>query len=236
MSPEQAKGQAATNAAMCGRSARCCTRCLPVDGAFESEDVSDTLAAIIRGGLDWSALPADTPPYVRRVLQQCLQQDRKRRLHDIGDVRLALDQSDEPGAPSIAAPPVDSRPRWPIHLAWLTVLLGVGAAARAGGWLLPAPAPPAETRLNVNTPPTLAGPLHFAISPDGRQVVFNAMSDKHASILWLRPLDRTTARPLVGTEGGTWPFWSPDSRSVGFIAGGKLKRLDLAGGAPPDPG
>src|SRR5207237_5661306 len=76
-----------------------------------------------------------------------------------------------------------------------------------------------------------ADPISFALSPDGRQVVFVA-SGSGPSRLWLRSLASSSARPLDGTEGAVYPFWSPDSRSVGFFAEGKLKRLDLTGGTP----
>jgi Tol biopolymer transport system component len=71
-----------------------------------------------------------------------------------------------------------------------------------------------------------------AISPDGRQIVFVAATSNNPSRLWLRSLDSLTARPLDGTDGAAAPFWSPDSRSIGFFAQGKLKRLDLDGGSP----
>jgi Tol biopolymer transport system component len=90
--------------------------------------------------------------------------------------------------------------------------------------------PPPEMRTEIVTPAT-DQPDSFALSPDGRQIVFVASSDG-ASRLWLRPLGTTTAQPLAGTEGATYPFWSPDSRSIGFFAGSALKRLDLGGGAP----
>jgi Tol biopolymer transport system component len=93
----------------------------------------------------------------------------------------------------------------------------------------PTPAPP-ETRLEIATPAT-SDVMSFAVSPDGRQVVFVASGDG-ASRLWVRPLDTTAAQPLAGTDGATYPFWSPDSRSIGFFAGGKLKRIDTAGGPP----
>ena len=98
------------------------------------------------------------------------------------------------------------------------------------------PPAPYETRLDIVTPDTrdpasltLSG--SFALSPDGRQIVFVASGDG-MSRLWLRSLATTTAQPLAGTEGAIFPFWAPDSRSVGFFAGGALKRLDLGGGAP----
>ena len=91
----------------------------------------------------------------------------------------------------------------------------------------PPPAPP-ETRLEFVTP-TTDDPTSFALSADGRQMVFVASGDG-APRLWLRSLDTTTARPVAGTEGATRPFWSPDGRSVGFFAGSALKRLDLGSG------
>src|SRR5204863_4051448 len=90
--------------------------------------------------------------------------------------------------------------------------------------------PPPETRVEIVTPAT-GQPTSFALSPDGRQVVFVASDDK-ASRLWLRSLSTATAQSLTGTDGATYPFWSPDGHSVGFFAGGSLMRLDLGGGAP----
>ena len=83
-------------------------------------------------------------------------------------------------------------------------------------------------RLEIVTPPG-ADVSGFAISPDGRALVFQAAVDGKSQ-LWLRPLDSETARPLAGTEGGTFPFWSPDNQSVAFFAGGQLKRIDVASG------
>jgi Tol biopolymer transport system component len=93
--------------------------------------------------------------------------------------------------------------------------------------------PPAELpemRLEINTPATQA-PLEFALSPDGRYIVFVASGDGQQR-LWLRALDKTDSQPLAGTEGSEYPFWSPDSRSVAFTAAGRLKRVDIAGGTP----
>jgi hypothetical protein len=91
-------------------------------------------------------------------------------------------------------------------------------------------APPPEMRLEIVTPAT-DQPTMFALAPDGRQIVFVASGDG-ASRLWLRSLATTTAQPLAGTEGATYPFWSPDGRSIGFFAGAELKRVDFGGRAP----
>jgi Tol biopolymer transport system component len=90
-------------------------------------------------------------------------------------------------------------------------------------------APPPEIRVDLTTPPA-ADPLSFAVSPDGTRLVFSA-SNEGRSQLWVRPLDSLAAQPLAGTEGASYPFWSPDSASLGFFADGKLKRLDIPGGA-----
>ena len=71
----------------------------------------------------------------------------------------------------------------------------------------------------------------FALSPDGRRLVFAAADDGQRR-LWLQSLDAVTVRPLPGTEGATFPFWSPDSRSIAFFAAGKLMRLDIGSGSP----
>ena len=86
-----------------------------------------------------------------------------------------------------------------------------------------------EARLEISTPPTTE-PWSIAISPDGLTVAFVAESEGQPA-LWLRPLNAVAAQPLAGTTGATLPFWSPDSKAIGFFAGGKLKRIDAAGGA-----
>jgi Tol biopolymer transport system component len=88
-------------------------------------------------------------------------------------------------------------------------------------------------RLQIVTPSTTQ-PFHFALSPDGRHLVFVASGPAGESPqrLWLRPLDRADAVPMAGTENAEYPFWSPDSRSIGFFASNKLHRIDIAGGPP----
>jgi Tol biopolymer transport system component len=90
--------------------------------------------------------------------------------------------------------------------------------------------PPPEIRTDIVTPAT-DDPASFALSPDGRQMVFVAKSDG-ARRLWLRSLGKSTALPITGTEGASDPFWSPDSRSIAFFTTDSLKRLDLDGGQP----
>ena len=84
-----------------------------------------------------------------------------------------------------------------------------------------------EMRVEITTPPT-SDQVSLAISPDGEKLVFVASSDGRPK-LWLRSLRTGSAQPLPGTEGASFPFWSPDSRSIAFFANGNLNRIDIDG-------
>ena len=178
-------------------------------------------------------MPPGVSPTLVTYLRRCLEKDPRQRLQAIGDMRLALAGAFETAAPpATAPPPAAARGRLPWMVA--TAVAAAVAAALSVPALrylraAPPPAPP-EMRVEIATPATEA-PLDFALSPDGRALVFVAAGDG-PSRLWVRPLDQAEARPLAGTEGARGPFWSPDSRVVGFLANGMLQRLDLAGGAP----
>ncbi len=237
MSPEQARGAAVDKRTDLWAFGVVLYEMLTGTRLFEGATISDTLAQVLMKEPSWSALPVNTPAAIRKLLRRCLQKDRKQRLPDAAMIRLEIEDAltapaadtSSAGAAAAAASPPGTR------LAWLAfavaVLVAVGLALPAVRHLREAPplvAP--ETRLDITTP---AGgdPLSFALSPDGRQIVFAAAGDG-PSRLWLRSLGATTAQPLAGTDGAVSPFWSPDSRSVGFFAGGQVQRLDLGGGAP----
>jgi serine/threonine protein kinase len=226
MAPEQARGRAADK--RCDVWAFGCVLYEMLTGkrAFEGEDVSDTLANILKTDVDWSALPVSTPPHVTRLIGRCLQKDRKLRLRDIGDALLDLNETASPGPQQAAA----GRPARRAPVAWIGAI--VVAAAIAGGvvWRMREPAPALETRADIVTPAT-SDPLSLALSSDGRRLVFNAMNNSQ-STLWLRDLDSAVARPIAGTESAIAPFWSPDGKRIGFFSGGRLKTVDLSGGTP----
>jgi Tol biopolymer transport system component len=227
MSPEQARGQAVDKRTDIWAFGCVLFEMLTGQNAFAGETLTDTLAAILEREPPWTELPDTTPLALRRLLQRCLDKDPKRRLRDIGDARVELEgsQSDSPVAPSLPQPASRLRER----LAWLSALALVTLIAIATGlWIVRSAAPPPETRFNINTPPTRD--LSMAIAPDGQTVVFIADSEGGPR-LWVHSLASGSARPLVGTEGARSPFWSPDSRSVGFFAEDKLKRIDVGGGA-----
>ncbi len=236
MAPEQARGTAVDKRADVWAFGVVLFEMLTARRLFAGATVSDTLAAVLKGEPDWTALPAGTPPPIRRLLRRCLEKDRKRRLPDAADARLEIDEAlttptaadgvSVSGAPATTA---SSRGRLPWMVATAVAAALIAAMATPTLRYL-RQTPPPEMRLEITTPATDT-PLQFALSPDGHSLVFVASGDG-APRLWLRPLDQTEARPLEGTEGATSPFWSPDSRSIGFSAASKLLRLDVAGGAP----
>ena len=196
--------------------------------AFDGDDISTTLAAVIMKEPDLAAVPPDTPPSIRRLLRRCLEKDPKRRLRDIGDARLELESASESGV----VPPVQTLPRqrrWP----WIAALLVVAIAASTFIVLLRLTARPSTqvVRFQVYPPPNgtfLSSTASGAtVSPDGTRLVFPATGADGKPLLWLRPLDSVVAAPLAGTDDALWPFWSPDSRSVGFFTPSTLKKIDL---------
>src|SRR5262249_7595537 len=119
------------------------------------------------------------------------------------------------------------------RLIWLsaTVLLALTALVAARAYFSRQQAERAALRFTIIPPEKATNYGRAVISPDGRNLMFTASSEGKSQI-WLRPLDGFTAHPLSGTEGSFNYFWSPDSRSIGFFAGGKLKKIDVAGGTP----
>jgi eukaryotic-like serine/threonine-protein kinase len=225
MSPEQARGLVVDKRTDIWAFGCVMYEMLAGRQAFLGNNFSDTIASILRSEPEWKQLPASTPQKIRDLLRRCLQKDPQRRLRDIADARIEIDeaQTETPVNPDAAGTP--SR-RWErvgwmsaVAILGLLVVAGILAGRRPGSDIVP------ETRLEIATPPT-TDPVSLSISPDGRKIVFVA-TDNGKPRLWLRSLDSVTARPLVGTESAYYPFWSPDNESVGFFADGKLKRLDL---------
>jgi eukaryotic-like serine/threonine-protein kinase len=201
---------------------------------FHGETVSHLLASVLKDAPDWTSLPSETPDGIRKLLRRCLEKDRKKRIADAADVRLEIEDALAPASPAEAtplraAPNPGSRLNW-ILLASALVVIAVLAIPAARH--LRETAPP-EMRLDIVTPAT-DNPESFAVSPDGRYVVYVASADGGAggSRLWLRSLSATAAQPLAGTDGAVFPFWSPDSHSIGFFADGSLKRVDVGSNTP----
>ena len=231
MSPEQAKGRAADKRSDIWAFGCLLYEMLAGKRPFGGDDVSDTMAFILTTDPEWINLPANTPGSIRKLLHRCLEKDRTRRLADVADARLEIDEAlTTPGAelPRVPGASRGRRERIAWSVAGVLALLLVIALIPAILYVRSPVGATPPTRFEIQTPPT-SDPTFFALSPDGRQLAFVATAEG-APRLWVRPLDRLTAQTLAGTEGASHPFWAPDSRAIGFFAGGKLKRIDLAGG------
>ena len=228
MSPEQANGAALDRRTDIFAFGAVLYEMLTGQRAFQGDAAGDIVAAVIRAQPDWTRLPADTPPGIRRLLRRCLQKDRHRRLQTAGDARIEIDEAYSEPDEVLPAAVATSRHR---ERRWLVAALVVLAATVTAGILyLRMPSDVAVMRVDIATPATDA-PMSFAISPNGRTLAFVAY-DEGLARLWVRPLDATTAHPLAGTEGAAYPFWSADNTALGFFADGKLKRVDVSGGVP----
>ena len=233
MAPEQARGRAVDRRADVWAFGCVLFEMISGRRAFAGDTITDVLAAVVREEPDWSSLPASTPNHVVALLRKCLQKDPARRLRDMGDARLELDEPAAVAAVSATVPiaaPSRGRSRGE-RLAWLVASV-VTLASLAAIFLLitfrPRAADALEYRIEITTPPA-PDPMSFAVSPDGTSVAFVAQQAGQPRLL-LRRLTSVDTRTLEGTEGAGLPFWSPDGKALGFFAESKLKRLDISGG------
>jgi Tol biopolymer transport system component len=226
MSPEQARGRAVDKRTDVWAFGAVLYEMLTRRRAFEGEDVTETMAAVMKSTPDWAALPADVPPHIVTLIQRCLEKDRSARVGDIAVARFLLSPKATAGASSPA-----TAPRMTPLATTLVLLLAAAAVAAALLALRDRDAAPdlPAFRFEIATAPT--DDPSTALSPDGTQIAFVANQDR-VPVLWVRPLDSVESRPLGGTEGASFPFWSPDGRTLGFFAGDKLKRVEVAGGMP----
>jgi eukaryotic-like serine/threonine-protein kinase len=247
MSPEQAKGRQADKRSDVWALGAVLYEMLSGQRAFKGDDIAETLAAVLRQDIDWTALPASTPAPVRRLIARCLDRNVRQRLRDIGEARIVLADpaattGEAQGAATLALPqpPVRSnRQVWLVAALSTIVLIATGliAVRRIGN--VPPPARPVQFTISPPQNTSFGGPAaggtgfapQVAVSPDGQNIVFVAGAQS-AYQIWLRPVATLAARPILGTEGGAFPFWSPDSRFIAFFAGGKLKKVAIAGGPP----
>ncbi len=246
MSPEQATGRPVDKRADIWAFGCILYECLTGNRAFPGDTVTESLAAILRGEPDWDLLPAGTPGNVRSVLRRCLQKDANRRLRDIGDARLEIE---EPEAYPTEAVIAHRRYSLPLLGACAVVILVAGIIIGSAliRYIRPTHAPSVlTTTIKVEPGFRLAGgvlsPIGIptrtavAISSDSNFIIYSAVEQQPGSQavarLFLRRLDRSEAKPIAGTDGGISPFLSPDDRWVGFWADGKLKKVLVDGGVP----
>jgi serine/threonine-protein kinase len=236
MAPEQARGRAVDKRVDIWAFGCVLFEMLTGQRPFEGEDVTETVGAVIHKEPQWSALPPNTPPAVRLVLRGCIEKNPKKRIRDIGDVRLALQGAfDPPPAPAAAA--VQKPPAWRRALPFVaTSLIGAIAAAAIAAFVVAnrdAPAAP-PSRFVLQLPdtqqlPTTSGTL-LTLSPDGRTLVYRARGRDGGFRLYRRALGQLDAVPVGDAEVQEAPFFSPDGQWIGFSVGNVLKKVPTIGG------
>jgi eukaryotic-like serine/threonine-protein kinase len=189
-----------------------------------------------------STLAPAAPPGLDRLIRNCLDKDPEERIQTAHDVKLDL-QAIAAEKPVDRATGTDEVPRAGRRerLGWLAGILGAAVLGVLGTILIYHPAKPsASIRASIDPPPN----THFrltgdyagspVVSPDGKLIAFTAADTESSMELWVRPINSLEAHRIEGTDGANFPFWSPDSRSLGFFILGKLKKVDVNTGSPID--
>ena len=237
MSPEQAKGRAVDRRADIWAFGCVLFEMLTGKAAFGGETITDSLAAVVRAEPEWGQLPQNTPRRIRELLQRCLTKDSRQRLQAIGEARIALGNAfTDAGTEGNVSVAATNRKRERI-LAVATVVFAFAAIAIGMAHWGRTPEKARIVRSYIKTMPNssffLGGQQGgLAISPDGLRLAYVALNADGKALLWVRPIDSLQALALPGTEDASFPFWSPDSRMIGFFASGKLKKIEASGGPP----
>ena len=239
-SPEQAKGRVTDKRTDVWAFGCVLYEMLAGKRAFEGEDATEVIAAVVRGEPDWSALPRELPEPIRLLLKRCLEKDRRARVSDIAVAQFVMNEplgNAVAAAPAIAATP--RRRRVPfaagVGLAAGVIVTAIAAWALMRSERAPQAAPP--VRFTFAPPAPMEAVVQgtdrdIAISPDGARIVYRGGNQAQAQIqLFVRELGKIEARPLAGTLTARLPFFSPDGQWVGFFAGEELKKVALDGGA-----
>ena len=241
MSPEQARGVKVDKRADIWAFGCILYEMLTARQVFGGELMSDVMASVLKSDPNYQGLPPATPPRLRALLQRCLEKDPKQRWHDVGDLRVELQQAtgDPQTIEPAGAQPRPGRSR--ANFAWagsvlIALVAGWFGAVRFGPTSAVQPwaddlfhftfGPPAGTIFDAS----LDQP--FALAPDGNSIAFVAINAGGVSELWVLQFDSDVPQRLAGTEGARSPFWSPDSEWIGFYAPGAVRRVRPTGGQP----
>ena len=209
--------------------------------AFEATGRASLIAAIVeREPAPISSIQPLTPPALERIVSVCLRKDPADRWQTSHDVKLGLEWAAQAGSAAGIPVPVTVKRKSRERIAWaMTAVLLLTCLSIA--WIALARGRAYGDRRKIVASITAPGESRFetfganvgglSVSPDGRWITFAASTPDRNTMLYIRPLDSDGSQPVDGTEGGAFPFWAPDSRQIGFFAGGKLKKIDRTGGA-----
>ncbi|HEY6347132.1 MAG TPA: protein kinase [Bryobacteraceae bacterium] len=224
MSPEQIEGQEADGRSNIFAFGLVLYEMLTGQRAFSGKTKTSLVASILKDQpRPLSQLQPLAPPALEHVIQTCLEKDPDKRWQSATDVKHGLELT-QTGAPPA---PIPAKKSW----MWPGIAAAFVIAAAVAAWALwPKPSPARASRFQVALPENVEFSEFVSVSPDGHKLVFNATGAQ--SGLWVHDLDTLEWRKLSGTEGGGSPFWSPDSRFLGFAVGNQLKKIEVAGGPP----
>jgi eukaryotic-like serine/threonine-protein kinase len=232
MSPEQAAGKPVDKRADIWSFGVVLWEMLAGKKLFDGETVSHTLADVLRAPIDFNQVPRCAPLAIRTLLQRCLDRDVKRRLRDIGEARVQIENYLTNSRSASTSAASASSPSWLAGGGWIAAAVLLAAfGALSLVHFRETPTTALTTRFQILPPDGATSADYPTISPDGRRLAFVATVDGK-TLLWVRPLDSLPAQSLAGTEGAASPFWSPDSRFLAFFSAGRLKKVDVAGGPP----
>ena len=241
MSPEQARAKPVDKRADIWALGVVLVEMLTGRKVFDGEDVSMTLSSVLQREPDWSHLPPGLSPSLAVFLRRCLEKDPRQRVHDVADVRLAIDGAFETGATlPLASEAAVQLQVWqrPVVVAGMVAAAVLITTLAVATMMRPAPTSPPDLvqfAILPDSPSFARSPFErdIAISPDGTQVVYQG-DGAGGGQLWVHRLDQLESAPLRGSEAGTGPFLSPDGEWVGFLQGGPatLMKVSVLGGPP----
>ena len=239
MSPEQARGKAVDKRTdiwafgcvlyelLCGRP------------AFEGEDVTEILAAVVKTEPDWNRLPESTPPAIRVLLRRCVQKDKSLRLRDAGDLRIEIHEALTAPPTAVPATAAPATRGWRERVAWIaaavfiltTIVLATVLLLHAPKPLQPPQTMRLSTEIGADASLDTAYGASAILSPDGMRLAFVASGTDGKQRIYVRSLDQLHAATLSGTENAIDLFFSPDGQWIGFFSDSKLKKISVQGGA-----
>jgi Tol biopolymer transport system component len=236
MSPEQARGKAVDKLTDLWAFGTVLYELLTGKQAFNGEDITEILAAVVKTDPDWSRLPGSTLPSISVLLRRCLQKDKNLRMQAAGDARIEILEALAAPPTAVAATAGPVTRGWRERVAWAAAaILALSTMALVVALVLRAPKRPQPMRLSAEIGAdgslyTDLGPSAI-LSPNGTRLAVVAAGSDQKQRIYVRSLDQLQATALSGTENARDPFISPDGQWIGFFADGKLKKISVQGGA-----